>query len=90
MWGQLRVIQGGHLKIRRDWEKFKYEGAHKISWGFEKIEGARLSRGLLQRGVYHDMLSYPSSNERILSYNQLGLGFRAHFQIGSAMFGQYR
>ena len=51
MWGQLRIIQGGHLKIRGDWEKFKYEGAYKISWGFEKIEGARLSGGLLQRGV---------------------------------------
>ena len=35
-----------------DWEKFKYEGAYKISWGVEKIERARLSAGLLQRGVY--------------------------------------
>ena len=26
MWGQLRIIQGGHLEITRDWEKFKYEG----------------------------------------------------------------
>ena len=39
------------MKIRGDWEKFKCEGAYKISWGFEKIEGARLSGGLLQRGV---------------------------------------
>ena len=52
MWGQLRIIQGGHLKVRGDWEKFKYEGAYKFSWGFEKIEGARLSWGLLQRGVF--------------------------------------
>ena len=51
MWGQLRIIQGGHLKIRGDWEKFKYEGAYKISWGGEKIEGARLSGGMLQSGV---------------------------------------
>ena len=43
MLGQLRIIQGGYFKIREDWEKFKYEGAYKISWGFEKIEGARLS-----------------------------------------------
>ena len=49
--GQLKIIQGGHLKIRGDWEKFKYEGAYKFSWGFEKIEGARLSGGLLQRSV---------------------------------------
>ena len=47
MWGQLRIIQGGRLKIRGDWEKFKYEGAYKISWGFEKIEGARLSGDLV-------------------------------------------
>ena len=33
MWGQLRIIQGGHLKIRGDWEKFKYEEAYKIFWG---------------------------------------------------------
>ena len=26
-------------------------GAYKISWVFEKIEGERLSGGLLQRGV---------------------------------------
>ena len=47
MWGQLRIIQGDI----RGLGKFKYEGAYKISWGFEKIEGARLSGGLLQRGV---------------------------------------
>ena len=51
MWGQLRIIQRGHLKIRGDWEKLKYEGAYKVPWGFEKIEEARLSGGLLQRGV---------------------------------------
>ena len=47
---QLRIIQGGHLKIR-GLEKFKYEGAYKISWGLEKIKGERLSEGLLQRGA---------------------------------------
>ena len=51
MWGQLRIILGGHLKIRGDWEKFKYEVAYKICRVFEKLEGARLSGGLLQRGV---------------------------------------
>ena len=49
--GATKNNTGGHLKIRGDWEKFKYEGANKILWGFEKIEGARLSGGLLQRGV---------------------------------------
>ena len=47
--GATKNNTGGHLKIRGDWEKFKYEGAYKISWGIEKIEGARLSGGLLQR-----------------------------------------
>ena len=51
MRGQLRIIQGGHLKIRGDWEKFKYEGHTKFLGGIEKIKGARLSGGLLQRGV---------------------------------------
>ena len=51
MWGQLRIILGRHLKIRGDWEKFKYEREYKISWGLIKIEGARLSGGLLQSGV---------------------------------------
>ena len=49
--GATKNNTGGHLKIRGDLEKFKYEGAYKISWGFEKIEGARLSGGLLQRCV---------------------------------------
>ena len=49
--GATKNNTGGHLKIRGDWGKFKYEGAYKISWGFEKIEEARLSGGLLQRGV---------------------------------------
>ena len=49
--GATKNNTGGHLKIRGDWEKFKYEGAFKISWGFEKIEGARLLGGLLQRRV---------------------------------------
>ena len=54
MWGQLRITQGGHLKIRGDLEKFKYEGHIQFLGGFEKIEGARLSGGLLQRGVFID------------------------------------
>ena len=51
MWGELRIIQGGHLKMRGDWEKFKYEGAHKISCGFEKIEGQGF-QGACYRGVF--------------------------------------
>ena len=57
MWGQLRIIQGGHLKIRGDCGKFKYEGAYKISWGFEKIEGARRS-GACYRGVYLQVVQF--------------------------------
>ena len=49
MWGKLRIIQGGHLKIRGDWEKFKYEGHTKFLGGLKNR--ARLSGGLLQRGV---------------------------------------
>ena len=50
MWGQLKIIHGGHLKIR--WAgKNSNMGAYKISWGLEKIEGARLLGGLLQKGV---------------------------------------
>ena len=36
MWGQLRIIQGEHLKIRGDWEKFKYEGHTKFLEGLKK------------------------------------------------------
>ena len=49
--GATKNNAGGHLKIRGDWEKSKYEGAYKISWGVAKIKGARLSGCLLQRGV---------------------------------------
>ena len=52
--GATKNNTGEHSKIRGDWEKFKYEGACKISWEFEKIEGARLSGGLLQRGVWYE------------------------------------
>ena len=40
---------GGHLKIRGDWEKFKYEGACKISWGF-KNRGGKAFRGPVTEG----------------------------------------
>ena len=36
MWGATKNNTWGHLKIRGDWGKFKYEGAYKISWGFQK------------------------------------------------------
>ena len=49
--GAIKNSTGGHLKIRGNWEKLKCEEAYKVSWGVEKIEGARLSGGLLQRGV---------------------------------------
>ena len=50
--GQLRIIQGGRLKIRGDWEKFKYEGHTKFLGGVEKIEGQGF-RGACYRGVYY-------------------------------------
>ena len=40
------------MKIRGDWEKLKCEGAYKISWGFEKIEGQGF-KGACYRGVFH-------------------------------------
>ena len=62
MWGQLRIIQGAtknnigarHLKIRGGWEKFKYEGAYKISWGLEKIEGQGF-----QGACYRGSITFP-------------------------------
>ena len=48
--GATKNNAGGHLKIRGT-GKIQYEGAYEISWRFQKIEGARLSGGLLQRGV---------------------------------------
>ena len=51
MWGQLRIIQGGHLKIRGTGKNSDMRGHTKFLWGFEKIKWARLSGGLLQRGV---------------------------------------
>ena len=50
VWGQLRIIQGGHLKIRGDWEKLKYEGAYRISWGVEKDRGGKAFRGPVTEG----------------------------------------
>ena len=61
--GATKNDTGGHLKIRGDWEKFKCEGAYKMSWGFEKIEGARLSGGLLQRGVLQNRAAMNSCNK---------------------------
>ena len=49
--GATKNNTGGTFENLGDWEKFKYEGPYKISWGVEKIEGARLSGVLLQRGV---------------------------------------
>ena len=54
MWGQLRIIQG-------DWEKFKYEVAYKISWRFEKVEGARLSGGPVTEGCSTSGMTKPNN-----------------------------
>ena len=52
MWGQLGVIQGGHLKIRGIWKNSYMRGHSKFLGGLRKaLRGARLSGGLLQRGV---------------------------------------
>ena len=46
MWGQLR-----QLKIRGDWEKFKYKGAYKIkSFGGLKNRGGKAFRGPVTEG----------------------------------------
>ena len=50
MWGQLRILQGGYLKIRGDWENSNMRGQTKFL-GSLKNKGARLSGGLLKRGV---------------------------------------
>ena len=56
MLGQLRIIQGRHLKIRGTGKNSNMRGHTKISCEFEKIEGARLSGGLLQRGVLNRLI----------------------------------
>ena len=43
---------GGHLKIRGTGKNSNMRGHTKFLGGLEKIEGARLSGGLLQRGVF--------------------------------------
>ena len=71
------------MKIRGDWEKFKCEGAYKISWGFEKMEGARLSGGLLQRGFSQNFLAasylFPLKSSLFLSrqLSEMLVGFRS-------------
>ena len=47
-----------------DWEKFKYEGAYKISCGFEKIEGQGF-QGACYRGVF--LSSVPMSTDLLTS-----------------------
>ena len=42
---------GGHLKIRGTWKNSNMRGRTKFLGGLIEIEGARLSGGLLQRGV---------------------------------------
>ena len=74
--GALRIIQG-HLEIRGDWDKLKYEGAYKISWEFEKNRGARLSGGLLQRGVQAGVLLWVT--QYVVSINNSTKGGPAQF-----------
>ena len=52
MWGKLRIIQGGHLKIRGTGKNSNMGEHSKFLGGFEKSRGAGLSRGLSQRGVF--------------------------------------
>ena len=54
MWGQLRIIQGGYLKIRGTEKNSNMRGHTKFLGEFEKNRGARLSGGLLQRGVWSE------------------------------------
>ena len=54
MWGQLRIIQGGHLKIRGTGKNSNMRGHTKFLGGFEKIEGGGF-QGSCYRGVlYYD------------------------------------
>ena len=48
--GATKNNTGGHLKIRGDWENSNMRDHTKFIGGL-KIEGTRLSGGLLQRGV---------------------------------------
>ena len=48
--GATKNNTGGHLKMRGYWENSNMRGHTKFLGGL-KIEGARLSGGLLQRGV---------------------------------------
>ena len=45
MWGQLRIIQGGHLKIRGDWENSNMRGHTKFLGRFEKNGVGKAFRG---------------------------------------------
>ena len=49
--GATKNNTGGHLKIRGTGKNSNMRGHTKFRGGFEKIEGARLSGGLLQRDV---------------------------------------
>ena len=51
MWGQLRIIQGGHLKIRGTGKNSNMRGHTKFSWGVGKNKGGKAFRDLLQSGV---------------------------------------
>ena len=48
--GTTKNNTGGHVKIRGDWEKIKYEGAYKISGGFEKNRRGKAFRGPVTEG----------------------------------------
>ena len=50
MWGQLRIIQGEHLKIRGDWENSNMRGHTKFLGGFEKNRGGKAFRGPVTKG----------------------------------------
>ena len=49
--GAIKNNTGGHLKIMGTGKNSNMRGHTKFLGGVEKIEGARLSGGLLQRGV---------------------------------------
>ena len=57
MWRQLRIMEGGHLKIRVDCGKFKYEGHTKFLGGFEKNREGKAFRGPATEGCPGDGLA---------------------------------
>ena len=69
--GATKNNTGGHLKIWGSGKNSNMRGHTKFLGGFEKIEGARLSGGLLQRGV-SNVLNSHLRQKTLQACNRLG------------------